>query len=431
MPSRRRPTLLSRAIGLVTPAAGHCASAAGLHRRGRCPRTRHRDARRACPAPRVSTGCATPILTRRKAAGCTQGILGTFDSINPFVVKGLALAAGARLRGRESCSPAAMTSRSRSTACWPKTVDTDADRTYVKFGIFLDPAAKFSDGKPVTAAGRDSSPGSCPARQRPCRTTAPITATRSRSAEALRSRTVRFDLTGCRRPRAATPIPRADAGPRQARNQSRHLSRTPPSSRSLGSGPGVEQPRSTPAATSPSSEIRLLEGSQPSDQPRLSITSTRSAASISTATPIRISKPSRTASTTHASRARSEPLGDGSTTCRRCSDGRYRHESLPQRQLPQAELQSECSTPGARVFQDIRARKKRWSLLFDFDRLSTAASSSTISTQRSGERLVRGLGVAGSRKGSQRTRASRHQAEGPFRTRSRDDVMEGRWAATG
>src|SRR5262249_41670158 len=72
-----------------------------------------------------------------------------------------------------------------------RTVETDADRTYVKFE--LDPAAKFSDGKPVTAEDVIFSWELLRDRGRPnYRTYYP----KGTKAEALADRAVRFDLTG-------------------------------------------------------------------------------------------------------------------------------------------------------------------------------------------------------------------------------------------
>ena len=76
-------------------------------------------------------------------------MLGTFDSLNPFVVKGLALS---QIRGYvvESLLARGYDEPFTLYGLLARTVETDADRSYVTFA--LDPAAKFSDGKPVTAA---------------------------------------------------------------------------------------------------------------------------------------------------------------------------------------------------------------------------------------------------------------------------------------
>ena len=53
-----------------------------------------------------------------KGGQLVQGVLGTFDSLNPFIVMGLP-AANIRSYVSRACSRAAMTSRSRFTACSP------------------------------------------------------------------------------------------------------------------------------------------------------------------------------------------------------------------------------------------------------------------------------------------------------------------------
>ena len=76
-----------------------------------------------------------------------------FDSLNPFIVQGDARARHVRRdvrqqRLRDADAALARRGRSRSIRCLPRSIDTDADRTYVEFT--LDPRAKFSDGTPVT-----------------------------------------------------------------------------------------------------------------------------------------------------------------------------------------------------------------------------------------------------------------------------------------
>src|SRR4051794_1019656 len=83
-----------------------------------------------------------------KGGRLTQGVLGTFDSINPFIVRGLALS---QIRGYvvESLLARHYDEPFTLYGLLARTVETDDDRSYVTFA--LDPAAKFSDGKPVTA----------------------------------------------------------------------------------------------------------------------------------------------------------------------------------------------------------------------------------------------------------------------------------------
>ena len=80
------------------------------------------------------------------------GILGTFDSLNPFIVKGLA-AQGARgsvigTYVTESLMQRGYNEPFTLYGLLAQTVETDAARSYVTFT--LNPNARFSDGKPVT-----------------------------------------------------------------------------------------------------------------------------------------------------------------------------------------------------------------------------------------------------------------------------------------
>jgi peptide/nickel transport system substrate-binding protein len=76
-----------------------------------------------------------------------QGVLGTFDSLNPLIVKGLALPA---IRGYvvESLMCRGYDEPFTLYGLLARWVETDAARSYVTFT--LDPAARFSDGQPVT-----------------------------------------------------------------------------------------------------------------------------------------------------------------------------------------------------------------------------------------------------------------------------------------
>jgi peptide/nickel transport system substrate-binding protein len=83
-----------------------------------------------------------------KGGRLTWGILGTFDSLNPLIVKGLALP---QMRNYviESLMARGYDEPFTLYGLLARTVETDDDRTYVTFR--LDPRARFSDGKPVTA----------------------------------------------------------------------------------------------------------------------------------------------------------------------------------------------------------------------------------------------------------------------------------------
>ncbi len=125
-----------------------------------------------------------------KGGRLTQGILGTFDSLNPFIVKGLALS---QIRGYvvESLLARGYDEPFTLYGLLARTVETDANRTYVTFA--LDPAAKFSDGQPVTAADVIFSWQLLRDKGRPNFRTYYVKVAK---AEALSERVVRFDLTG-------------------------------------------------------------------------------------------------------------------------------------------------------------------------------------------------------------------------------------------
>src|SRR3569623_182449 len=76
------------------------------------------------------------------------GILGTFDSLNPNIVRGIAVQ---QIRGFvvESLMTRGNDEAFTLYGLLAKSVETDDARSYVTFR--LDPKARFSDGKPVTA----------------------------------------------------------------------------------------------------------------------------------------------------------------------------------------------------------------------------------------------------------------------------------------
>jgi len=82
-----------------------------------------------------------------KGGRMVQGVIGTFDSLNPLIVKGLTLS---QIRGYVIESLLARNYDEPFTlyGLLAQTVETDEDRTYVTFT--LNPAARFSDGSPVT-----------------------------------------------------------------------------------------------------------------------------------------------------------------------------------------------------------------------------------------------------------------------------------------
>lgn len=78
-----------------------------------------------------------------------QGVLGTFDSLNPLIVKGIPAQS---MRGYviESLMARGYDEPFTLYGLLARTIETDDARSYVTFSI--DPAAHFSDGTPVTAA---------------------------------------------------------------------------------------------------------------------------------------------------------------------------------------------------------------------------------------------------------------------------------------
>ena len=83
-----------------------------------------------------------------KGGRLVEGVLGTFDSLNPLIVQGLAVQA---IRGYvvESLLARGYDEPFTLYGLLARTVETDDARSYVTFA--LDPAAHFSDGTPVTA----------------------------------------------------------------------------------------------------------------------------------------------------------------------------------------------------------------------------------------------------------------------------------------
>jgi peptide/nickel transport system substrate-binding protein len=84
-----------------------------------------------------------------KGGRLVEGVLGTFDSLNPLIVMGLPVQA---IRGYvvESLMARGYDEPFSLYGLLANSVETDEARSYVTFT--LDPAARFSDGVPVTAA---------------------------------------------------------------------------------------------------------------------------------------------------------------------------------------------------------------------------------------------------------------------------------------
>ena len=109
---------------------------------------------------RISRTCRYVNPDAPKGGRLVQGVLGTFDSLNPFIVKGLPahglrapLVSGSNIISGyvvESLMARGYDEPFTLYGLVAQTVETDDARSYVTFT--LNPAARFSDGKPVTAA---------------------------------------------------------------------------------------------------------------------------------------------------------------------------------------------------------------------------------------------------------------------------------------
>ena len=125
-----------------------------------------------------------------KGGRLVQGVLGTFDSLNPLIVKGLAVQA---VRGYviESLMARGYDEPFTLYGLLARTVETDDARSYVTFA--LNPAAHFSDGAPVTAEDVIFSWQLLRDHGRPNHRAYYAKVARAQSLDA---RTVRFDLAG-------------------------------------------------------------------------------------------------------------------------------------------------------------------------------------------------------------------------------------------
>ncbi len=117
-----------------------------------------------------------------------QGVLGTFDSLNPLIVKGIPVQS---IRGYviESLMARGYDEPFTLYGLLARTIETDDARSYVTFSI--DPAAHFSDGTPVTA---DDVVFSWQLLRDHGRPTHRTYYSKVVKAQALDERTVRFDL---------------------------------------------------------------------------------------------------------------------------------------------------------------------------------------------------------------------------------------------
>ena len=164
------------AFGCVTPAAAEAA---------------HAIAMLGSPAM-ASDFAAAPYANpdAPKGGRLVQGVLGTFDSLNPFIVKGLAVQ-GTRGYVVESLMARGYDEPFTLYGLLARTIETDDARSYVTFS--LNPAARFSDGVPVTAADVVFSWQLLRDHGRPNHR---AYYSKVAAAEAIDARTVRFDLGG-------------------------------------------------------------------------------------------------------------------------------------------------------------------------------------------------------------------------------------------
>src|SRR6476659_8387655 len=89
-----------------------------------------------------------------KGGRLVEGVLGTFDSLNPMIVRGLAVQQVVAVQQMRGLVIESLLARGDDEAftlygLLAKSVETDDARSYVTF--HLDPRARFADGKPVTA----------------------------------------------------------------------------------------------------------------------------------------------------------------------------------------------------------------------------------------------------------------------------------------
>jgi len=89
-----------------------------------------------------------------KGGRLVQGILGTFDSLNPLIVRGIAVQPIVAVQQMRGLVIESLMARGNDEAftlygLLARSVETDDARSYVTFHI--DPKARFSDGRPVTS----------------------------------------------------------------------------------------------------------------------------------------------------------------------------------------------------------------------------------------------------------------------------------------
>ena len=144
LPSNRPLTAVRRAARIV-----FCAALAVIAANPSAANAGYAIAMHGAPALPVNFA-AMPYVNAQAPKGgrLVEGMLGTFDSLNPLIVLGLSVQA---VRGfvYESLLARGYNEPFTLYGLLARGVETDDARDYVTFSI--DPAARFSDGVPVTA----------------------------------------------------------------------------------------------------------------------------------------------------------------------------------------------------------------------------------------------------------------------------------------
>ena len=94
----------------------------------------------------TSPTSTTSIPTRPRAASCAAAAVGTFDSFNPFIIKGNPDAGSAQIY--DTLLIASADEPFSEYGLLAETIETPADRSWVTFT--LRPQARWHDGKPIT-----------------------------------------------------------------------------------------------------------------------------------------------------------------------------------------------------------------------------------------------------------------------------------------
>ncbi len=344
-----------------------------------------------------------------KGGRLVEGVLGTFDSLNPLIVKGLAVQA---IRGYvvESLMARGYDEPFTLYGLLARTVETDDARSYVTFT--LDPAAHFSDGAPVTAEDVVFSWQLLRDHGRPNHRTY-----YSKVAEADDPRCAHRAFRFCRQQRPRTAAhPRPDAGAAEARDRRRDLRGN--------DADEADRQRSLCRRRSRCRQERHVQarsriiGAARCRSIAACGISTRSA-SIITATPTPISKPSRPGSTTCAART-IRAAGRPATIFRPCAtaaSSRNRFRAACRKPNSAFRLQHAaadlCRHPGAPGdFAAVRFRMGQPQLLLR-----------SLSTQRRASSTTRNCPPTTARP-IERERA----LLAPFPDAVRPDVLDGTWS---